>query len=100
MSPELTEAFTISPDKGIGKIFQGCTGINVGKWTSFAKERMRIPTCFKYCGLREVCNMRHAQYIGTIVQSIPALIDSITYNNCTVKGKLHIPYIVEIPGGH
>ena len=61
---------------------------------------MRLPMCFKGCGLREAHDRRTAQYIETMVQSVPALIDSIADNNCTVEGKLHIPCIVEMLEEH
>ena len=50
----------------------------------------------KGCGLRDVNNRRHAQYIGVMVQSMTPLLVRRDYNGARLKGSLHITPIANL----
>ena len=75
-----------------------CIGVNTDSWSHFAKQRMRLLMNLKGCGLRQVVDRRHAQFIGVLAQSIPPLFDRKDNNGNMIAGRLPIPKIVEIFG--
>ncbi len=95
--PDYTADLAQGLDKSIHTIFQMCIRIDINSWTDFAKERMQLPIWFKGLGLQESFNRCHTQYIGTLTQSIPYLIDQ-TYSNNTIQGRLDIQSIVNLLG--
>ena len=70
----------------------------VSAWSSFARERIRLPMRLKGCGLPGAADRRHAQYIGVAVQSTPPLMDRKDKTGCTIPGRLNLPAIVTLFG--
>jgi len=60
--PDYTEQFARDIDDGIRSLFQTCVGCDITRWSDFAKERIRLPICFKGCRLQEAVDRRHGKF--------------------------------------
>ena len=65
--PSMTREFAETIDDGIFNLFQTYTDMAISSWSTFAKERIRLPIKLKGCGLRRAADRRSGQYVGTAV---------------------------------
>jgi hypothetical protein len=63
-----------------------------------AAERLRLPIRYRGCGLRELHDRRHAEYIGSLTHALPYMID-MKVKGGRVKGRCqHSKKIVHLLG--
>ena len=77
-----------------------CIGVDPSNWSDIALERLRLPIRFKGCGLRQLRDRRHAQFIGAVIASLPQLIDRNDEHGNAIKGRFNLPSIVDMLGAN
>ena len=96
--PNFMEEIAKGVDKGVLELFETTLGINTADWSAHATERIRLPLRMKGCGLREMVDRRHGQFVGAMLQSVLPLMDRRDSNNCSIPGRLDIPSIKDLFG--
>jgi hypothetical protein len=98
--PYLTGDFARDIDEGIMSLVQTSTGLLIDELSDLGRDRLRLPISYAGCGLREAHHRRHSQFAGAFCQSVPALIDRTDGKGNLLKGRLHLPSIVEMLGAN
>ena len=94
--PDYTWECVEGIDAGVNSLLKTCTRIYIDSWTVIAKEKMRLPIKNKGCGLREVVDRRHGQFVGAMLQNMMPLINWTDDDSCVIEGRLDIPAISSI----
>lgn len=98
LPPQQTDTFAEGIDKGIMSVLKTCVGVDPSSWNDIALERLRLPIRYKGCGLRQLIDRRHAQYIGAAIASLPQLIDKTDEHGNVSRGRFNLPSIVQMLG--
>ena len=84
--PDLMADFVMSIDEGVSVLILMTTRISVSVWTETALCRMCLTIRYQGCGLQEVGDWRHVQFVGSMAQSIPHLVTRWMGTNIAVEG--------------
>eukprot|EP00957_Ditylum_brightwellii_P204132 15337865-Ditylum_brightwellii.AAC.1 len=98
VSPLLTADFSRSLDNGIQAVMTTATGVQWAELSDEAKERLRLPIRHRGCGLRQLEDRRHAEFLGGMWHGLPPLLDSTDEEGNHIPGRLNVPAIVNLLG--
>ena len=98
IAPHLTTQFASALDERLSSFVSNTfnTPINhlaseelrsINNIADIAAERLRLPIRYKGCGLRELYDRRHAEYVGGLIQGVIPLIDHRTPKGGLILGK-------------